>query len=93
MKKINSTGLEYTIKNKDFEYKICYEEINKKSKEKKIVLTFNNLKNDSRSTILNLSKRTLDGKEDEITDDLRDFLRKSGVRIFTKRRFRSLKPI
>ena len=93
MNKINSTGLEYNIKNKDFEYKICYEEINKKSKEKKIVLTFNNLKNDSRSTILNLSKRTLDGKEDEITDDLRDFLRKSGVRIFTKRRFRSIKPI
>jgi len=93
MEKINLNGLEYYIKNKDFESKICYEETNEKSKERKIVLTFNNLKNDHKSTIINLSKRTLDGKEDEITDDLRDFLRKSGVRIFTERRFNSIKSI
>ena len=93
MEKINPNELEYKIKNKDFESKICYEEINEKSKERKIVLTFNNLKNDHKSTIINLSKRTLDGKEDEITDDLRDFLRKSGVRIFTERRFNSIKLI
>jgi acetyltransferase-like isoleucine patch superfamily enzyme len=93
MKKIDLNGLEYYIKNKDFESKICYEETNEKSKERKIVLTFNNLKNYHKSTIINLSKRTLDGKEDEITDDLRDFLRKSGVRIFTERRFNSIKLI
>jgi acetyltransferase-like isoleucine patch superfamily enzyme len=90
VKKINLNGLKYDIKNKDFECRICYEEVIKKSKEKKIILTFNNLKHDQKSTILNLSKRTLKGEEDEITDDLRDFLRKSGVRIFTKRRFKSI---
>ena len=42
---------------------------------------------------LDLKNRKIYGKENELTDDLRDFLRKLGVRIFTERRFRTIKPI
>ena len=39
---------------------------------------------------LNVETRSVDGKEDDYTDDLRDFLFKNGIRIYTKRPFRKL---
>lgn len=42
---------------------------------------------------INVEDMTFDGREDEDTDDLRDFLRKWGIRIYTKRPFRSKNPI
>lgn len=43
-----------------------------------------------RKCFLDLNLRTCEGKEDEYTDDLRDFLFKRGVRIYTRRPFRKL---
>ena len=62
-----------------------------KNKEKYFILTFHDMPKSKNHTIFNLSKKTLDGIEDELSDDLRDFLRKIGIRIFTNRKFRSLK--
>jgi len=58
-----------------------------------IVLTFTKLQLSSKNhTIINLSEKTISGSEDDLTDDLRDFLRKVGIRIFTERRFKSISP-
>ncbi len=47
----------------------------------------------SNQTIFNLSKKTLSGYENNLSDDLRDFLRKVGIRIFTNRKFQSIEFI
>ena len=39
---------------------------------------------------LDVEKLTVEGEEDERSDDLRDFLFKRGIRIYTKRRFKKL---
>ena len=70
---------------------LCYDDKSKKSNYRRIVLTFEPIKPIKNETIINLNKKTIEGKEDEITDDLRDFLRKIGIRIFTKRKFNSIK--
>jgi NDP-sugar pyrophosphorylase family protein len=70
---------------------LCYDKVSKESKFRRIVLTFESIKPSKNETIINLNKKSITGKEDEITDDLRDFLRKIGVRIFTKRKFNSIK--
>ena len=57
-----------------------------------LFLTFKKLSGVKNFTEINLSNRTITGSEDELTDDLRDFLRKVGIRIFTKRRFCSISP-
>ena len=44
------------------------------------------------STIYNLTNRIIDGYENEVTEDLRDYLRRRGIKIFTENRFRSIKP-
>ena len=64
-----------------------------KTKEKYFVLTFNDIPKNSNQTIFNLSNKSLDGIENSLSDDLRDFLRKVGIRIFTNRKFRSIKFI
>lgn len=40
--------------------------------------------------LINFDNYTWKGKEDEITDDLRDFLRHYGIRIFSKRGFKTI---
>jgi acetyltransferase-like isoleucine patch superfamily enzyme len=62
-----------------------------KNKENCLILTFNNIPKSKNQTIFNLSKKTLNGIENVLSDDLRDFLRKIGIRIFTDRKFQSLK--
>ena len=64
-----------------------------KTKEKYLILTFNDIPKNSNQTIFNLSNKSLDGIENSLSDDLRDFLRKVGIRIFTNRKFRSIKFI
>lgn len=41
--------------------------------------------------IIDVEACTLEGTEDERTDDLRDFLFKRGIRIYTKRRFKKMR--
>jgi acetyltransferase-like isoleucine patch superfamily enzyme len=56
-----------------------------------IFLTFESIPVSDRDFLINLSDYTWSGKDDEITDDLRDFLRHYGIRIFS-RHFRSIAP-
>jgi maltose O-acetyltransferase len=64
-----------------------------KSNEKvrTIFLTFENIPISNKDFMINLSNCTWNGMDDEITDDLRDFLRHYGIRIFS-RPFRSIPP-
>lgn len=57
-----------------------------------IVLTFKKLAGTKNYTEINLSNQTINGPENEFTDDLRDFLRKVGIRIFSDRKFKSFPP-
>ena len=61
-----------------------------KTKEKYFILTFNDIPKTNNQTIFNLSKKSLKGIENDLSDDLRDFLRKVGIRIFTNRKFQSI---
>lgn len=56
-----------------------------------IFLTFENMPIAHKNFLINLSNYTWRGIDDEITDDLRDFLRHYGIRIFS-RRFVSIAP-
>ena len=58
-----------------------------KGSGRKIILTFRPAKAGKNRTVIDLKAKTLEGPEDKITDDLRDFLRKIGVRVFTERNF------
>jgi len=62
-----------------------------KNKERFFILTFNDIPKSKNCTILNLTKKAIDGTENKLSDDLRDFLRKVGIRIFTDRKFQSIK--
>ena len=64
-----------------------------KTKEKYFILTFNDIPKTDNQTIFNLSKKSLEGIENNLSDDLRDFLRKVGIRIFTNRKFQSIEFI
>lgn len=64
-----------------------------KNNERYFILTFNDIPKMSNQTIFNLSKKTLSGYENNLSDDLRDFLRKVGIRIFTNRKFQSIEFI
>jgi acetyltransferase-like isoleucine patch superfamily enzyme len=59
--------------------------------ERAILLAFENLPISHEGFMINLSDCTWSGVDDEITDDLRDFLRHYGIRIFS-RHFRSIPP-
>ncbi len=56
-----------------------------------IFLTFESMPISGKDFIINLSDCTWNGADDEISDDLRDFLRHYGIRIFS-RHFRSIPP-
>jgi len=56
-----------------------------------IFLTFESMPISGKDFLINLSDYTWSGVEDEISDDLRDFLRHYGIRIFS-RHFRSIPP-
>jgi len=43
-------------------------------------------------TTYDLEKRTIDGHENEVSEDLRDYLRRRGIKIFTEKPFCSIKP-
>jgi acetyltransferase-like isoleucine patch superfamily enzyme len=56
-----------------------------------IFLTFESMPISDKDFLINLSDYTWSGTDDEITDDLRDFLRHYGIRVFS-RHFRSISP-
>lgn len=95
VQKIDNDNLKFKVTNKSgTSTTILYSSTSNKLRKykKPIVLSFNDLKLQPDCTLLNLSKRTIKGFENELTDDLRDFLRKVGIRIFSTRRFRSIPP-
>ncbi len=53
----------------------------------KIYLTYNEWK-----TIYHLREKTMEGDTNEVAEDLRDFLRRRGIKIYTNKLFRSIKP-
>ena len=53
----------------------------------KIYLSYNEWK-----TIYNLRERTMEGDTNDVAEDLRDFLRRRGIKIYTNRLFQSIKP-
>ena len=61
-------------------------------KKYSIILSFRKIPSNNYCTTINLKTEKIHGVENELTDDLRDFLRKVGIRIFTKRKFKSFKP-
>lgn len=56
-----------------------------------VFLTFESVPISGKDFLINLSDYTWSGTDDEITDDLRDFLRHYGIRIFS-RQFYSIPP-
>jgi len=62
-------------------------DIRTKYENKKIVLL-----QKSNKTIFDLQKRTMTGYENEISEDLRDYLRRRGIKIYTDKPFKSIKP-
>ena len=62
-------------------------DIRTKYENKKIVLL-----QKSNKTIFDLQKRTMTGYENEISEDLRDYLRRRGIKIYTDKPFESIKP-
>jgi len=48
------------------------------------------LKRKEGETLFNLEKRTIEGYEDKISEDLRDYLRRRGIKIFTENPFKSI---
>jgi acetyltransferase-like isoleucine patch superfamily enzyme len=56
-----------------------------------IFLTFGTMRVSEKDFLINLLDYSCGGKDDEITDDLRDFLRHYGIRVFS-RGFRSIPP-
>jgi len=56
-----------------------------------VFLTFESMPVSDKNFLINLSDYTYSGKDDEVTDDLRDFLRHYGIRVFS-RQFRSIPP-
>tara|TARA_R110000744_G_scaffold366659_1_gene475792 strand:- start:294 stop:1136 length:843 start_codon:yes stop_codon:yes gene_type:complete len=56
-----------------------------KYKEDQITLIQKNNK-----TIFNLTDKTITGFENEVSEDLRDYLRRRGIKIFTKNQFKSI---
>ena len=56
-------------------------------KSGKIELTYNEWK-----TVYDLRERTMEGDTNEVAEDLRDYLRRRGIKIYTNRLFQSIKP-
>ena len=51
-------------------------------------LTLN--RKNGKQTVFNLKDRTIIGYEDKLSEDLRDYLRRRGVKIFTGKNFKSI---
>jgi len=45
---------------------------------------------DGQKTIFNLKDRTISGHEDNVSEDLRDYLRRCGIKIYTDKHFKSI---
>jgi acetyltransferase-like isoleucine patch superfamily enzyme len=45
-----------------------------------------------KTTVYDVDKRKIGGKEDDVTEDLRDFLRRRGIKFFTGKPFKSITP-
>ena len=58
---------------------------------RKIILSFVDIQIDEESALLNLKTSKLKGIHCDITDDLRDYLRRKGIR-FYGRKFKSIPP-
>ena len=54
-------------------------------KERKIKLTL-----DSEETIYDIKERTISGRDSDIVEDLRDYLRRRGIKFYTDKGFRSI---
>ena len=54
----------------------------------KIYLSYNEWE-----TIYYLREKTMEGDTNEVAEDLRDFLRRRGIKIYTNKLFRSIKPM
>ena len=50
------------------------------------------LQQGSLETIFDLTNRVIKGYENKVTEDLRDYLRRRGIKIFTDKPFRSIQP-
>ena len=48
------------------------------------------LDRNKKRTIFNIENRTISGHEDELSEDLRDYLRRRGIKIFTGKNFESI---
>lgn len=57
-------------------------------KSGKIYLSYNEWE-----TIYYLREKTMEGDTNEVAEDLRDFLRRRGIKIYTNKLFRSIKPM
>jgi len=89
-------GLKYVVtdKRKISTTILYFSELRKMKKfQNSIVITFQDLPISAGLTIINLKRKKIQGLENELTDDLRDFLRKVGIRIFSERKFRSIVPV
>jgi hypothetical protein len=54
-------------------------------KERKIKLTL-----DGEETIYDIKERTIHGRDSDIVEDLRDYLRRRGIKFYTDKGFRSI---
>ena len=54
-------------------------------KERKIKLTL-----DDEETIYDIKERTITGRDSDIVEDLRDYLRRRGIKFYTDKGFRSI---
>ena len=43
-------------------------------------------------TIYDIEERTISGYDDGVVQDLRDYLRRRGIKIYTEDRFKSIRP-
>ena len=48
------------------------------------------LDRNKKRTIFNIENRTISGYEDAVSEDMRDYLRRRGVKIFTGKNFKSI---
>lgn len=90
-RKISDDEIESMIKEILLDWKILCEHkgitrnIETKYKNKKIYLNLSNSK-----TIYNIEERTIDGDINDVSEDLRDYLRRRGIKIYTDRFFKSI---
>ncbi len=90
IKKDGNSELRYIISKNKKNIILCYSTEFQKTDNFAIIFSFGKIKNLENKILINLNDHSIHGTENELTDDLRDFLRKIGIRIFTQRRFRSI---